>query len=83
MILYALSYLCVEVCGFVSQSSSLVQIAFMMFSYLLLELSFVNTPPFCLATVVMAVVDLFRNTGVQSVTSRNAAYCLAVNLVVA
>lgn len=79
MILYALSYLCVEVRVFVSQSSSLVQIAFKMFFYLLFELSFVNTP-LCLATVVMAVVDLFRNTGVQSVTSRNAVYRLAVNL---
>lgn len=73
MILYALSYLCVEVSVFVSQSSSLVQIAFKMFFYLLLELSF-NTP-LCLATVDMAVVDLFRNTGVQPVTSRNAVYC--------
>ena len=79
MILYALSCLCVEVCVFVSQSSSLVQIAFKTFFSLLLDLSFVNTP-LCRATAVMAVVDLFRNTGVQSVTSRNAVYCLAVNL---
>lgn len=62
--------------------SSSVQIAFKMFVYLLLELSFVNIP-LCLATVVMAVVDLFRNRGVQSVASGNAVYCLAVDLVLA
>lgn len=43
--------------GFVSWSSSVVQIAVKVFFCLLLELSFVNTP-LCLATVVTAVVGL-------------------------
>lgn len=67
---------------FVSRSSSLVQVTLRGFFSLLFELSFINTH-WCLATAVMAVGDLFRNGGVQSLPSRNAVLCSALSLVLA